>query len=194
VRALWLKSVEGVENLPARGPVIIASNHESYLDFIVLDAALPRQPVFLAGEVFYRNPLLAWAFKRMHFIRVDRRHPRSGIATIRETAKSLRRGNLVVMYPEGSRSPDGLLRKAHEGIGLLAHLAEVQVVPVAITGTHEAWGKGVKRPKPYPCKVRFGEPMHFSRAAQAEDREVVAQTTREIMGRIAELAGEVYLW
>jgi len=191
---MWLKSVEGLEHVPTEGPCILASNHESYLDFIVLDAALPRVPVFLAGEVFYRNPLLAWAFDRMHFIRVDR--DRAGNAAhLLGTAKSvLDDGGVVAMYPEGTRSLDGKLRKAHSGVGLLAHLSEVPVVPVAVRGTWEAWAKGTKRPKKAACSVHFGSRLVFSKAAYDADPSIVRDSTRQIMKAIAELADEEYPW
>lgn len=192
VLALWLKSVEGLDNLPRHGPVLVASNHESYLDFILLDAALPRPPVYLAGEVFYRSRVLAWAFERMRFVRVDRHN--HGRGAIRPALKALAEGNLVVIYPEGTRSPDGRLRRARDGIGLLAHISEVPVVPVAIIGAHEAWAKGKSKPSPYPCRVRFGQPLHFSKAAYKQDRDVVTTSTRSIMRSIAAIAGEDYPW
>ncbi len=192
VLALWLKSVEGQGHLPASGPVLVASNHESYLDFILLDAALPRPPIYLAGEIFYRSRILSWAFNRMRFVRVDRQN--RGRGAIRSALHALAGGDLVVIYPEGTRSPDGRLRKAHDGVGMLAHISEAPVVPVAILGAHEAWPKGAPRPCPYPCRVRFGQPLRFSKAAYKKDRHIVSESTRCIMRSIAAIAGEDYPW
>lgn len=194
VRALWLKSVEGLSNVPSEGGVLLASNHESYLDFIVLDVALPRPPVFLAGEVFYQNPLFAWAFDRMNFIRVDRDRTGNAANVIGAAKSVLEDGGVVAMYPEGTRSLDGKLRKAHAGVGLLAHLSEVPVVPVAVRGTWEAWSKGTKRPKKAACSVHFGSPLRFSKDAYDADPSIVRDSTRQIMKAIAELAHEEYPW
>jgi 1-acyl-sn-glycerol-3-phosphate acyltransferase len=193
IKALWLKETYGRENIPS-GPVILASNHESYLDFLVLDAALPRPPTFLAGEVFYENRILGWTFDQMKFIKVDRRSNHGSMGVIRSSLRALDGGNLVVLYPEGTRSPNGVLQKAHDGVGYLAHMSEAPVVPVAVSGTHEAWPKGRARPGRGPCTVRFGAPMAFSRADYKRDRTVIAATTRTIMRSVAQLAGEEYGW
>jgi 1-acyl-sn-glycerol-3-phosphate acyltransferase len=192
IRALWLKRVQGLEHVPLRGGAILASNHESYLDFLVVPVSGCRLPRYLVGEVFFEMPIIAWAFRTMGFIPINRRKAFNGNA-FKQILRHLRNGELVGVYPEGTRSPDGKLQPAQEGIAFLAHHSEMPVVPVAVVGTHEAWPKGGS-PRAHCVEVRFGEPLKFSRAAYREDKRVLASTTRQIMQRIAILAGEDYPW
>ena len=194
VRRLWLKEVEGAEHLPRRGPAIIAANHQSLLDFAVFEAALPRPPIFLVNKRFYARHVLAWCFDRMFFVPVDQEDAGRGGAAIREAAGVLAAGEHLAIFPEGGLSPDGDLQKAYEGIGLLAHLSEAPVIPVALRGTHEAWPKGTVLPRPRPCAVCFGEPLAFTRAQYRADRAIIAQSTRRIMRAVGDLAGKEYRW
>lgn len=192
-RALWLKRVEGLENVPKEGGVLLVSNHESYLDFLIVPVSGCRLPRYMAGEVFFDMPVIGWAFRKMGFIPVDRSKV-ANTSAVTSALKFMKRGGVVGIFPEGTRSPDGKLQQALEGVGFLAHMSEVPVVPIAVIGTHEAWGKGEKRPRAHPCLVRFGTPMQFSKADLKRDRGVAHETTRTIMQAVAELAGEQYPW
>ncbi len=97
-------------------------------------------------------------------------------------------------FPRGPARQNGKLQKARDGVALLAHISEVPVVPMAVLGTYEAWPKSRQWPRPFSCEVRFGEPLRFSRADYKADKSVLSTTTRTIMSRIAELAGEEYPW
>lgn len=193
IRALWLKNVEGLQNVPDEGGAILASNHESYLDFIIVPVSGCRPPRYLAGEVFFELPVISWAFRKMGFIRVDRRRTINAEA-IRSALNYLKKGELLGVYPEGTRSSDGKLQEAYDGISFLAHISEVPVIPVAVIGTHEAWPKGRRYPRAGRCEVRFGEQLLFSRDEYRADKTVLSRTTRTIMTRIAALAGEEYPW
>ena len=138
-------------------------------------------------------PVISWAFRTMGFIPINRRKSFHGDA-VKQIMRHLKNGELVGVYPEGTRSPHGRLQPAHEGIAFLAHYSEVPVIPVAVVGTHEAWPKGRCLPRAHRVEVRFGEPMCFSRSAYREDKPVLNSTTRQIMQRIAALAGEEYPW
>lgn len=191
--ALWLKKVKGLHNVPVEGGAILASNHESYLDFIILPVSGCRPPRYLVGEVFFEMPVISWLFRKMGFIQVDRRRTINTEA-IRKALNYLKAGELIGIYPEGTRSPDGKLQEAHDGIAFLAHMSETPVIPVAVIGTYEAWPKGRRFPKASRCEVRFGEPLLFTRDEYKVDKAVLTRTTRTIMARIAELAGEEYPW
>ena len=192
-RAMWLKKVEGLENVPTNGGVLLVSNHESYLDFLIVPVSGCRLPRYMAGEVFFDKPVIGWAFRKMGFIPVDRAKT-ANTSAVTSALKYMKRGGVLGIFPEGTRSPNGKLQPAHEGVGFLAHMSEVPVVPIAVIGTYEAWAKGDKRPKASPCSVRFGTPMRFCKADLKRDRSVAHETTRTIMQAVAALAGEEYPW
>ena len=157
IRMLWLKRVRGLEHVPTSGGAILASNHESYLDFIIVPVSGCRLPCYMVGEVFFEKPVIGRAFRTMGFIPVDRRRV-TNTEAVRAGLRRLRANNLLGVFPEGTRSPDGKLQKARDGVALLAHMSEVPVVPLAVIGTHEAWPKSRQWPRPFSCEVRFGKP------------------------------------
>lgn len=193
IRRFWLKRVTGLEHVPRSGGVILASNHESYLDFLLVPVSGCRLPCYMVGEVFYRMPLVGGLFRAMNFIPVDRRARRNRLA-VRTALERLEAGGVVGIFPEGTRSPDGRLQRARHGAAYLAHLTEAPVVPVAVLGTHEAWPKDRRWPRAGACEVRFGEPLRFQRADFERDRGVLDESLRTIMHRIAALAEEEYRW
>lgn len=103
VHSTWVGNVTGLEHLPKVGPAIIASNHASYLDFLLLSAVSPRQVQFMAGEVFYNNLLIKKSFESMGYIHVDR-GAKSNVSALRKAVRKLEQGNIVAIYPEGRRS------------------------------------------------------------------------------------------
>ncbi|MEW6570866.1 MAG: lysophospholipid acyltransferase family protein [Nitrospirota bacterium] len=163
--------VIGAENVPARGGVIVASNHASYLDPPLLGVALKRRPTYLAKEGLFTVPLLG-TFIQMFSLPVRRENPQP--SAIKAVLRRLQEGELVVIFPEGGRSVDGSLQPAKRGIGVLIALSGAPVVPVFLKGTDRALPVNSKLPKPSKIKVVFGKPMLF-------DKEIAGKRLHEQM-------------
>lgn len=182
--------VVGREKVPAEGGVIVAANHVSYLDIPIVGCALARRADFLAKAELFRNPLVGWLFRRLGGVPIRRGGlDRSALA---EVQRRLAQGRLVVMYPEGTRSPDGRLRDAKPGIGMLVARTGAPVVPAYVAGTAEAWPPGAWWLRCRPITVIFGDPMTWAgpRAGGDEDDVTKRRYQRisdDIMASIAAL-------
>jgi len=153
----------GQENLPRAGGFIIASNHLSYLDPPAIGVSVDRDLAYFARKSLF-NPPFDRLLRRVHAIPVDR-DSGSDIAAMKGALQCLRQGLPLVLFPEGTRSPDGQLLPGKRGIGLLAAKAGVPVVPCRVFGTLEAWGRD-RRPRPgTPLSVRFGAPLSAEKIA-----------------------------
>lgn len=192
VRGAWLDTVSGLENLPNVGPAIIASNHASYLDFLLLSAVSPRQIQFMVGEVFYNNLLIQKSFESMGHIQVVR-GAKGSVSALRKAVRKLEHGNIVAIYPEGRRSGNGELQKARGGVGFLAIETGVPVIPVFIEGTFQAWSRHSKFPTPHKCTILIGEPLRFCKPTGKEQRKGCAHAaTHDVMRAIAQLGNVHY--
>ncbi len=149
----------GLENIPETGGFILAGNHVSYLDPPLIAVHTNRQPVYsFARQTLFKRGI-AWFFRRLYMIPVDR-DKGSDIRSIKQVLKLLADGNPVQMFPEGTRSPTGLPQRPKKGIGLFVSKSKVPVVPVRIFGTYEAWPKGAKWPNFKPSiAIVFGRPL-----------------------------------
>ncbi len=145
------------ENVPEKGGVIVATNHVSYLDPLVVGCAVKkRRATFMARQGLFKIPLLK-IFVRSFSFPVHRKNPKP--STIKEAVKRLKNGELIVMFPEGERSKDGNFLEAKRGIGTVAAMARPAIVPAFIHGTHRALPAGAKFIRPSKIKVVFGSPM-----------------------------------
>lgn len=193
IRTLWLKEVVGLENVPVYGGAILASNHQSYLDFLIVPVSGCRLPFYVVGEVFFKIPVIGWILKKLGFIQINRRsHLHTD--TIKAVLDCLSEGELIGIFPEGTRSLTGKLQKAYNGTAFIAHMSELPVVPVVVVGTFEAWPKGSRLPKIHKCTVKFGKPLLFSRGEYIADKSILNKTTKSIMTQVALLAGKEYPW
>ncbi len=193
--ARWCCSLEvvGRDRVPARGGVIVAANHVSYLDIPIVGCSLARRADFLAKAELFTQPVVGWFFKRLGGVPIRR----DGAArhALAEVERRLEAGHLVVVYPEGTRSPDERLREPKPGVGMLAVRTGAPVVPAYVAGTGEAWPAGAWWLRSRPITVVFGEPMRWEQAAATAPDETAANrryqdVSREIMDRIAELQRE----
>ncbi len=152
--------VSGQENVPRHGPLIFASNHASHLDPVVLGCSSPRRVTFMARNTLWNGFWMTLFMDSMECIPL--RRGESDVWAIREAVRRLRKGAVLGLYPEGTRSEDGRLGKAKRGIGLLATLAKVPIVPVVVTGTREALPKGAKGLGKSKIRVAFGKPIPYT--------------------------------
>ncbi|MEV5349159.1 lysophospholipid acyltransferase family protein [Streptomyces achromogenes] len=199
LRLVFRPRIEGLEQVPVSGPAIIAGNHLSFSDHFLMPAVLKRRITFLAKAEYFTGPglkgrLTAFFFRGAGQIPVDRSGKEAGQAAIREGLGVLRRGELLGIYPEGTRSHDGRLYKGKVGVAVLALTAGVPVVPCAMIGTFEAQPPGRVVPRIRPVTIRFGEPLDFSRYAGMErEKAVLRAVTDEIVYAILTLSGQEYV-
>jgi 1-acyl-sn-glycerol-3-phosphate acyltransferase len=180
------------ERVPESGPVIIASNHASFLDPPLVGSCLHRGISYLARESLFRYRAIGWLLRKWESVPVDR--DGGGAAGLRAILDRLLAGGAIILFPEGTRTKDGKLQPARSGIGLVVIKSTAPVVPVRVFGTYEAFGRHVKIPRPHPVVVKFGPPMDFA-ALRAEARacskarlkEIYQQVADEIMAVIAKL-------
>lgn len=184
--------VYGTENVPLKGSVILAANHESFLDPPLVGSGLKREINYLARKSLFRYPLLGWVLRTVNAVPVDR--DGGGAAGLKAIMDRLHAGGGIILFPEGTRTSDGKMQPARSGIGLTVIKSDAPVVPVRVFGTFEAWGRGVKFPKPHRVAVKYGKPMDFSALrAEAKDcskarlKEIYQQVADEIMAAIGRL-------
>ncbi|MFD8019635.1 lysophospholipid acyltransferase family protein [Streptomyces lavendulae] len=199
LRMLFRPRIEGLENIPPDGAAIVAGNHLSFSDHFLMPAILKRRITFLAKAEYFTGPglkgrLTAAFFRSAGQIPVDRSGKDAGQAALREGLGVLARGELLGIYPEGTRSHDGRLYKGKVGVAAMALGAGVPVVPCAMVGTFEIQPPGRRIPKIRRVTIRFGAPMEFSRYAGMErERAVLRAVTDEIMYAILGLSGQEYV-
>ncbi|MDI9884904.1 lysophospholipid acyltransferase family protein [Streptomyces sp. HNM0645] len=199
LRLLFRPRIEGLEHIPAHGAAIVAGNHLSFSDHFLMPAILKRRITFLAKAEYFTGPgikgrLTAAFFRSAGQIPVDRSGKEAGRAAIREGLGVLGKGELLGIYPEGTRSHDGRLYKGKVGVAVMALTARVPVVPCAMVGTFEIQPPGQVLPKIKRVTIRFGEPLDFSRYAGMENEKAVLRAvTDEIMYEILALSGQQYV-
>lgn len=146
VRLVWVKNVQGLENIPKRGPLIVAANHSSYFDFLTLVAVFPRRIHFLAAEVFYKSAFWKPIMILTGQIKVDRNSSdKSG--SIKKITEALNKDKVVGFFPEGTRSRTGRLQRAYTGVAKTALVNKVDILPIAIKGTYQVMAPDEKNPK-----------------------------------------------
>jgi 1-acyl-sn-glycerol-3-phosphate acyltransferase len=151
------RRVAGVEHLPRDGGVLIAANHQSYLDIPLIAVAVPRHVSFVARRSLANWSWLAYVMRQCGAVLVE--PGKADRAALREMARHLEAGDCVAIFPEGTRTPDGRLQEFKQGALLAARSAKVPIVPCAIRGTFEAWGKGKSFPRPRRIELRFAAPV-----------------------------------
>lgn len=196
-RALWRPEVVGLDHVPATGPVILASNHLSFVDSVVIPVLVPRKVVFLAKSDYFDGPGVKGAISRVWFeslgmLPVDRDDTRAALDSLDTALEVLGRGEAFGIYPEGTRSRDGRLYRGRTGVAHLALTAGVPVVPVGLRGTEEIQPVGARVPRLAKVHVAFGEPMDFTaRVGTAPPGRLRREVTDEIMREVQRLSGQV---
>ena len=187
LRAWFRIRVEG--RLPAPGACVLAANHTSFLDPLVLGAVLPRRIVYLMTEVVWRSRQLGWFYRWNRAIPVSTRG--GNREAMRAAREVLQQGRTIGIFPEGGLSRDGLPMLGQPGAVSLVLQGNVPIVPVGIRGAHAAMPPGAGLPRPRRITVHFGEPILPAEfAALASDRRVrLRESVALIMRRIASLSG-----
>ncbi|MFD7667988.1 lysophospholipid acyltransferase family protein [Streptomyces sp. NPDC059788] len=199
LRCLFRPRVEGLEHLPASGAAIIAGNHLSFCDSFLMPATVRRRITFLCKQEYFtgrgvKGRLTAAFFRACGQIPVDRSGRSAGQAAVEEGVRVLCGGELLGIYPEGTRSHDGRMYKGKTGVAEMALRSGAPVVPCAMIGTFEAQPAGRRLPRVVPITIRFGEPLDFSRyAGMADQRLVLRAVTDEIMYAILKLSEQEYV-
>jgi 1-acyl-sn-glycerol-3-phosphate acyltransferase len=199
LRLVFRPWVEGLEHVPAEGPAILASNHLSFSDSFFLPLVLPRRVTFLAKSDYFtgrgiKGWLTARFFRGVGQVPVDRSGGQASEAALRTGLRILREGDLLGIYPEGTRSPDGRLYRGRTGMARMALEAKVPVIPVAMIDTEKIQPPGKIMPKIMRVGIRFGKPLNFARYEGMEgDRFVLRSLTDELMYELMALSGQEYV-
>jgi 1-acyl-sn-glycerol-3-phosphate acyltransferase len=192
-RVVWRPTVEGQQNIPGSGPLIVASNHLSFIDSIVIPLAVPRQVRFLAKAEYFEGKGLRGRgttlfFRLIDAVPVRRTGNRDSMRSLELALEVLREGTAFGIYPEGTRSRDGRLYRGRTGVGWLALTSGAPVVPVALTGTDKVQPVGSNGLRVRPVTVTFGTPIDPAAYAGLPAGRARRQLTDEVMDRIAALS------
>lgn len=184
-------TVEGRENIPASGGAILVSNHLNNADPCVIPGVIPRRVVTMAKQEMFRWPGLNLLFRLFGAFPVDRRG--ADLAALREAQNVIHDGNLLLMFPEGTRSKDRQLHRGFPGTALIAYRTGAPIIPIAVTGTeHVPWPWVFVRPLMVKhLKIVFGEPFYPPKAERITTQQA-KDATDDIMRHIAALLPEEY--
>lgn len=192
LRLLFRPKVTGLEHIPQRGGAILAANHVSFLDPFLLPLMVPRRRVLFLTKVKYiDNPVLHWLLTGAGVIPVPSHDPQALTAVVAAGVAALREGRLVGVFPEGTRSRDGLLHQGKTGLARMAVAAGVPVIPAGITGTELALPRGAVLPRPHVVHITFGPPIILHVPADTPDNAAAnRKATDQVMTAIAALSGQ----
>lgn len=166
-KILFRFKVKGAEYIPKKGGFILASNHFSYLDPVALGVACPRQLSFMARHDLFCNPLFSWLISNLGAFPVKRGS--ADLSALKEAMQRIKKGNSLVLFPEGTRRFDRTSFEPHSGIGFLAIKLNVPVIPVVISGTDKALPKGSKFIRPRKVSVQFGKQIYIDKKQSYQD-------------------------
>jgi 1-acyl-sn-glycerol-3-phosphate acyltransferase len=194
-RVVWRPVVVGREHIPERGPVILASNHLSFIDSIVIPLAVPRRVLFLAKAEYWEGRSLASLPRRLFFrtfdaVPVQRDQQSDAQASLDLARQVLERGDAFGIYPEGTRSRDGRLYRGRTGVGWLSLAADAPVVPVGLVGTDRVQPVGARFPRVHRVRVEFGEPVRPEKYADLPPGRARREITDAVMDAIVAMTGQ----
>jgi 1-acyl-sn-glycerol-3-phosphate acyltransferase len=195
LRRCWDIRVEGLDHIPDRGPFVVAANHRSFMDSIFLALVIPRPITFIAKSEYFEKWQTAWIFRASGQIPLRRGLGSAAGQALTAARDVLAEDGVVGIYPEGTRSRDGLLHRGNTGPARLALTSGAPIVPIGLMGTQAVQAPGEVIPHPFrPVTVRIGTPHHLSQPENARsNRPVLRQATDELMRSIADLCEQPYL-
>jgi len=169
----------GRENIPAKGGVLVVSNHQSHFDPPMVGVGCTRQMNFVARKTLWRSTVLGWLMASLRAFPIDREG--SGLVGIRESMRRLERGELVLIFPEGTRSPDGQMGHFHSGFATLAIRSRgAAILPVAIHGAFDVWPRRCRLPRFGTIHVHFGPPMLAEEIEQYDQQQLTEEIERRV--------------
>lgn len=193
VFVFWLQyRARGTDQIPASGGGLILSNHQSFLDPLLIGLPLTRPVSFLARDTLFPVPVIGWILRHTYVMPLSR--DTGGAAGLRETLRRLEDGFLVGIFPEGTRSPDGSLGPLKPGFAALVRRMNLPIYPVGIAGAHRALGRGSLFLKPYPVRVVFGQPIPAETIAALKQRGREDELVETIRQHIAACQAEADAW
>ena len=178
--------VYGQDHIIEDGPALLAMNHQSFLDPPFAGICCQREIHYLARKTLFDVPVLGFFLRRINVIGVDR--DGSDVAALKAVMRVLKAGGCTIVFPEGTRTPDGALQPAKPGAGFIIAKTLAPVIPMRIFGAFDAFPKGTKFPRPSPVTIVIGEPVRFGKADITGDPRIVFQRLSEhVMQKIAAL-------
>jgi 1-acyl-sn-glycerol-3-phosphate acyltransferase len=193
VFTVWLRyRARGVERIPTTGGGLLLTNHQSFLDPLLVGLPLRRPVSFLARDTLFKVPVIGWILRHTYVMPLSRET--GGAAGIRETLRRIDQGFLVGIFPEGTRSIDGSLGTFKPGFAALVRRTELPIYPVGIAGAHRALGKGSLFLKPRRVCVVFGNPFPAEVIAELKQRGRETELLEAVRRRIAECQQAAEAW
>lgn len=199
---LWILGrprIEGAENVPSSGPIIVAGNHLTVVDSFFLVLVMRRRVRFIAKSEYFdgrglKGRLISWFYTSAGQVPVDRSGDGAGEPALDAARKILAAEGIWAIYPEGTRSPDGRLYKGKTGMARVALETGAPIVPVVMFGTEKFNPVGSRMWRPAKIVVKFGEPMEFARYSEfSTHRAVVRAVTDEVMYALMSMSGQEYV-
>ncbi len=174
-------TLQGLEHLDPRKSYIVVSNHQSFFDIFSLLGHLPLQFRWIAKAELFRIPLLGWAMTRTGYIRIDRDSPKKAYRSMLRAAEKVRDGVSILIFPEGTRSPDGILQPFKKGVFLIALKSQAPILPVAIRGTRDIMRKNDWRAYPGHVEIRIFPPIPTAGFSTDKEAELSAQVRNTLL-------------
>ncbi|MCH5372704.1 MAG: 1-acyl-sn-glycerol-3-phosphate acyltransferase [Planctomycetes bacterium] len=168
----------GRDNIPAEGGALVCSNHQSFFDPVLVGLGFNRRLNYLARKTLFRFPGFRWLIEFLDAIPIDREG--GGLGGLKETLKRLKRGELVLIFPEGTRTRDGEVAPLKPGFVALARRSKTPLLPVAMDGAYDAWPRDARFPRRSRVHVWIGEPMAPDLVQTLSDGQLVAELERRI--------------
>ena len=167
--------VRGAENIPKEGTFILVANHQSYADIPIFLCAIPRKFSFLAKRELLNVPILGWDLKSQGHVPVDRGNPKTSVKELQRLEQELNQGRSLLFFPEGTRSPDGVVAPFKKGAFLLAVRTGVQVIPCRVEGSIDVWRKNSLLIGPAKMTVTIFPPIQVQKSDKAHEKEAIEQ-------------------
>lgn len=183
LRLLCRVEARGTHHVPTSGPALLVANHSSHLDSPVIGGAVPRRVTFMAKAELFEIPLFGRVIRGLNARPVRREG--GDAAALRTALHALEQGAVLLVFPEGTRGPEGALREPKPGAAMLAALSRAPVVPVYVAGSGRAWPRDKRLPRPAKVVVSFGPPLTFARPEGAERKRQYEAIGRDMMAAIA---------
>lgn len=176
----------GAGHMPRHGGVLLVSNHQSFLDPVLLGVPLRRPICHMARASLFKNRFFGSLIRSLHAFPV--RQGEADMSAMRQSIDLLRQGNVVNVFPEGSRTRDGRIGPLMPGIGLIVRRGGVPVVPAVVRGAFEAWPIHRHWPRPWPVRIAYGPPLHLSHLKPPEIVKAIDQALHRLFEQLGDPA------